>query len=212
MTDRKVYPPPAALYLASTMGSAMSKKHSLAGKVVLIAGGAKILGALDFNGVRISTSLRQGLAAVSVEAVIRTIGLVISLVFAGHQAWAQTAAAAPATPAEPSAAVATDANSVVRALVDAMKRNDAARIRALFAPQAQQAYGDGRPKSGRAFFAWLESDIIERKGQVDEAQFTVNGSEVIVTGQFRNSRGYRAAANFRLVVDNGRIVSWQMRY
>ena len=115
----------------------MSKKHSLAGKVVLIAGGAKILRALDFNGLR---------------------------------------------------------------------------IRTLFAPQAQQAYGDGRPKSGPAFFAWLESDIIERKGQVDEAQFAVNGSEVIVTGQFRNSRGYRAAANFRLVVENGRIISWQMRY
>ena len=108
--------------------------------------------------------------------------------------------------------MATDANSVVRALVDAMKRNDAARIRALFAPQAQQAYGDGRPKSGPAFFAWLESDIIDRKGQVDDAQFKVNGSEVIVTGQFRNSRGYRAAANFRLVVENGQIVSWQMRY
>lgn len=81
-----------------------------------------------------------------------------------------------------------------------------------FAPQASQAYGDGRPKSGPAFFSWLESDIIDRKGQVDDAQFKVNGSEVIVTGQFRNSRGYRAAANFRLVVEGGRIVSWQMRY
>ena len=177
MTDRKVYPPPAARHLASTMGSAMSKKHSLAA-----------------------------------QAFVRSVGLVITLVFTGHQAWAQTAAAAPAPPAEASAAVATDANSVVRALVDAMKRNDGARIRAQFAPQASQAYGDGRPKSGPAFFAWLESDIIDRKGQVDEAQFTVNGNEVIVTGQFRNSRGYRAAANFRLVVENGRIVSWQMRY
>jgi hypothetical protein len=143
------------------------------------------------------------------QAFVRSVGLVIALVFAGHHAGAQTAAP---TPAEPSAAVATDANSVVRALVDAMKRNDAAGIRALFAPQAQQAYGDGRPKSGPAFFAWLESDIIERKGQVDEAQFAVNGSEVIVTGRFSNSRGYRAAANFRLVVEDGRIISWQMRY
>ena len=116
--------------------------------------------------------------------------------------------------AQPTAATAqtTDAGTVVRALVDAMKANDAARIRALFAPDASQAYGDGRPKSGPAFFAWLDSDIIDRKGQVDDAQFAVNGNEVIVTGQFRNSRGYRAAANFRIVVDNGRIVSWQMRY
>jgi hypothetical protein len=116
--------------------------------------------------------------------------------------------------AQPTAATAqaTDAGTVVRALVDAMKANDAARIRAPFAPNASQAYGDSRPKSGPAFFAWLDSDIIDRKGQVDDAQFAVNGNEVIVTGQFRNSRGYRAAANFRIVVDNGRIVSWQMRY
>ncbi|MDZ7812077.1 MAG: nuclear transport factor 2 family protein [Ideonella sp.] len=107
---------------------------------------------------------------------------------------------------------AADAGRVVRGLVDAMKQNDATRIRAVFAPQAQQAYGDGWPKSGPAFFAWLESDIIERKGQVEAAQFAVNGNEVIVTGQFSNSRGYRAAANFRMLVENGRIVSWQMRY
>jgi len=117
----------------------------------------------------------------------------------------------PAQPTAP-AVQATDPGSVVRALVDAMKANDAARIRALFAPDASQAYGNGRPKSGPAFFAWLESDIIERKGQVDDPQFAVNGNEVIVTGQFHNSRGYRAAANFRIVVDNDRILSWQMRY
>jgi hypothetical protein len=118
----------------------------------------------------------------------------------------------PAAQTAASAVQAADAGTVVRALVDAMKANDAARIRALFAPDASQAYGDGRPKSGPAFFAWLESDIIDRKGQVSEPQFAVNGNEVVVTGQFSNSRGYRAAANFRLVVDNGRIVSWQMRY
>ena len=111
-----------------------------------------------------------------------------------------------------SAAQPNDATIVVRTLIDAMKLNDGARIRALFAPEASQVYGDGKPKAGRAFFDWLESDIIERKGQVDDAQFAVSGNEVIVTGQYRNSRGYRSAANFRLVVDNGRIVSWQMRY
>jgi hypothetical protein len=149
------------------------------------------------------------------QSFTRTVGLVITLVLAGHQAWAQAAPATQATTATTAAApaaTATDANSVVRALVDAMKANDAARIRALFAPQAQQSYGDGRPKSGQAFFAWLESDIIQRKGQVTDPQFAVNGNEVIVTGQFSNSRGYRAAANFRLVVENGRIMSWQMRY
>jgi hypothetical protein len=136
------------------------------------------------------------------RALLLMIGLVL----------AHPAVCAQAAPAAASAAQATDAGSVVRALVDAMKSNDGARIRAQFAPQASQAYGDGRPKSGPAFFAWLQSDIIDRKGRVDDAQFKVTGNEVIVTGQFRNSRGYSAAANFRLVVENGRIVSWQMRY
>lgn len=144
------------------------------------------------------------------------ISLVISsvLLLAGQAAHAQgaPAAASAAVLAAPSAAVTTDPGSIVRALVDAMKRNDGASIRALFAPQASQAYGDGRPKSGSAFFAWLESDIIDRQGQVDDAQFSVNRNEVIVTGQYRNNRGYRAAANFRLVVEDGRIISWQMRY
>lgn len=135
-----------------------------------------------------------------------TLMIGLALALACQSACAQVA------PAAASAAQAGDAGSVVRALVDAMKHNDGARIRALFAPQASQAYGDGQPKSGPAFFAWLQSDIIERKGQLDQALLTVNGSEVIVTGQFHNSRGYRAAANFRLVVENGRIVSWQMRY
>lgn len=136
----------------------------------------------------------------------------IGLVFACQPVCAQVAPAAASATEASEVSEATDAGSVVRALVDAMKRNDGTRIRAQFAQQASQAYGNGRPKSGSAFFAWLESDIIDRKGQVDEAQFVVNGSEVIVTGQFRNSRGYRAAANFRLVVENGLIVSWQMRY
>jgi hypothetical protein len=137
---------------------------------------------------------------------MRTLVLILGLV------WAYPSAGDQVAPAAASAVQATDAGSVVRALVDAMNRNDGAGIRALFAPQASQAYGDGRPRLGPAFFAWLESDIIDRKGQVDEAQFTESGNEVIVTGQFRNSRGYRAAANFRFVVVNGRIVDWQMRY
>jgi len=137
---------------------------------------------------------------------MRTFILMIGLVFAFQPACAQVA------PAEAPVAESSDAGSVVRGLVEAMNQNDGARIRGLFAPQASQAYGDGRPKSGPAFFSWLESDIIDRKGQVDDAKFAVNGSEVIVTGQFRNSRGYRSTANFRLVVENGRIVSWQMRY
>ncbi len=112
----------------------------------------------------------------------------------------------------PSAAQVSEPAAVVRALIEAMHANDSERIRSFFAANASQAYGGGPSKSGPAFFAWLNSDIIERKGVVDDPQFSANGSEVIVRGQFRNNRGYRSAANFRFLVENSRIVSWQMRY
>ena len=133
------------------------------------------------------------------------LGVATSLSMLAVEVAAQSAASASAV--EPA-----DAGSVVRALIDAMRLEDGARIRALFAPDASQAYGDAKPKSGSEFFAWLESDIIDRKGQVENPRFAVHGNEVIVTGQYLNGRGYRSAANFRIVVDNGRIVSWQMRY
>ncbi len=101
---------------------------------------------------------------------------------------------------------------VVRTLLDAMAANDAAGIRSAFAPEASQAYGDGAPKSGEAFARWLQSDIIDRHGRVEEPRLTENGAEVIVTGRYRNNAGYASAANFLFQVTNGRIVSWRMRY
>jgi hypothetical protein len=124
----------------------------------------------------------------------------IALLVATPLARAQ-GASAPADPA-----------SAVRALIDAMTANDAARIRAAFAPEASQAYGDGAPKSGKAFADWLQSDIIAAHGQVDEPVFKVEGNQVVVTGRYRNRQGYRAAANFLFVVEGQRIVSWRMRY
>ncbi len=150
---------------------------------------------------------RQGLVLAAKATVCRGFATLL-FVAAGLSTVATEAASQTAA----SAVQPTDSATVVRSLIEAMQANDGARIRALFAPEASQAYGDGKPKAGREFFAWLESDIIARKGQVDNPQFAVNGQEVIVTGQFRNSRGYRSAANFRIVVDSGRITSWQMRY
>ncbi|WP_158535033.1 nuclear transport factor 2-like protein [Acaryochloris thomasi] len=92
-----------------------------------------------------------------------------------------------------------------------MQTNDAERIRSLFDANASQAYGDGAAKSGEAFFRWLDSDIIERQGRVENAQLAVNGNEVVVTGQYR-SIGYASEANFLLTVENGRIINWRMRY
>ncbi len=100
---------------------------------------------------------------------------------------------------------------VVRELIEAMQANDAERIRSLFDANASQAYGDGGAKSGEEFFRWLDSDIIERQGRVENAQLAVNGNEVVVTGQYQ-SIGYTSPANFLLTVENGRITSWRMRY
>ena len=99
---------------------------------------------------------------------------------------------------------------IVRALLDAMQANDAERIRSLFDANASQAYGDEPAKSGEEFFRWLDSDIIQREGRVENAQLAVDGSEVVVS-QYQ-SRGYTSEANFLLTVKNGRIASWRMRY
>jgi hypothetical protein len=103
-------------------------------------------------------------------------------------------------------------DALVRGLLDAMRANDAARIRTAFAPTASQAYGDAAPKSGEAFWRWLQSDIIDRQGRVDEPRLTVTNDEVVVSGQYSNNAGYASPANFLFKVRDGQIVSWQMRY
>jgi hypothetical protein len=115
-------------------------------------------------------------------------------------------------PDGPAADTATTPEAVVQNLVDAMQANDAERIRAAFAADASQAYGAGRPKSGDAFRAWLESDIIEPHGRVEEASIAVDGPSVTITGRYRNDNGYTSAADFLMVVEDGQIISWQMRY
>lgn len=101
--------------------------------------------------------------------------------------------------------------SIIKSLMAAMATNDAEKIRSLFDENASQAYGDSPAKSGKAFFGWLESDIIERKGHVENAHYEVNGNEVVVTGQY-SSKGYTNKVNFMFKVANGKIRSWQMRY
>ncbi len=101
--------------------------------------------------------------------------------------------------------------TIIKLLIEAMQINEAEKIRSLFNENASQAYGDGAAKSGAAFFKWLDSDIIDRKGHVDDAKFTVNGNEVIVTGQY-SSEGYTNKANFLFTVEDNKIMSWRMRY
>lgn len=126
---------------------------------------------------------------------------------------AQVPASEPAQTLESESAqtLESEPEAIVSELLDAMQTNDAERIRSLFDENASQAYGDGPAKSGEAFFRWLDSDIIQRQGRVENAQLAVNGNEVVVTGQY-HSRGYTSEANFLLTVENGRIVSWRMRY
>ncbi|WP_186697589.1 nuclear transport factor 2 family protein [Cyanobium sp. NS01] len=122
-----------------------------------------------------------------------------------------SAASDPAPGAPLAQALPSDPGAVVRQLLEAMTSNDPARIRALFAANASQAYGNGPAKSGEDFFRWLDSDIIERGGRVNDPQVVVTGNDVVVTGQY-NSRGYTSRADFLFRVEDGRIVSWRMRY
>lgn len=101
--------------------------------------------------------------------------------------------------------------NVIKSLIEAMTENDAQKIRSLFHKNAKQAYGNGSWKSGSDFFSWLQSDIIDRKGHVDNAKYSPDGNEVVVTGQY-SSEGYTNKANFLFVVENDKIISWQMRY
>jgi len=100
---------------------------------------------------------------------------------------------------------------MVKKLIEAMKVNDGNKIKSLFHENASQAYGDGPSKSGKKFFSWLDSDIIDRKGHVENAKYAVDGNSVVVTGQY-SSIGYTNKANFLFSVKDGKIMSWQMRY
>lgn len=107
---------------------------------------------------------------------------------------------------------AASPEGVVRRLITAMQVGDAAQIRAAFAEGAEQAYGEGSAKTGDAFRAWLETDIITAQGRVNEPEFAVDGDTVVVTGEYRNASGYRSKADFLMGVEAGKIVSWRMRY
>ncbi|MDC1068458.1 nuclear transport factor 2 family protein [Candidatus Kapabacteria bacterium] len=105
----------------------------------------------------------------------------------------------------------TNAENIVKSLIEAMAQNSAEKMRSLFHNEAKQAYGEGKWKSGEAFFSWLQSDIIDRKGQVDNPKFTSEGNQVFVTGQY-SSEGYTNKANFLFRVEDRKISSWQMKY
>ncbi|WP_339696949.1 nuclear transport factor 2 family protein [uncultured Marixanthomonas sp.] len=100
---------------------------------------------------------------------------------------------------------------VIKSLITAMSKNNAEQIRSLFHENASQTYGSGEAKYGEAFFSWLESDIIERQGHVENAHYTTNNKEVVVTGKY-SSKGYTNKANFLFTVEGGKIKSWTMRY
>ncbi|MGJ3242868.1 MAG: nuclear transport factor 2 family protein [Opitutales bacterium] len=101
---------------------------------------------------------------------------------------------------------------VVSELIEAMKINDAERIRAVFAENASQAYGQGKPKSGKVFRSWLESDIIRVHGRVENPTFDTEEDKVILKGKYLNNTGYSSTANFLFTVKNGKIIDWRMRY
>jgi ketosteroid isomerase-like protein len=100
----------------------------------------------------------------------------------------------------------------VEKLLKAMQAKDGAIIRAVFAPNASEQYGEGTPKTGDAFSIWVESDLISAEPVVDDAIVSATEDGVVVTGTIRNNRGYRARANFLFVIEAGKIKHWQIRY
>lgn len=106
----------------------------------------------------------------------------------------------------------TTPQAVIGALLNAMQANQGDRIRELFAEDARQAYGTSPAKSGDTLRAWLETDVIQPQGRVDNARLAVTGNEVIVTGRYKNANGYESASDFLFEVRQGKITSWQMRY
>ena len=140
----------------------------------------------------------------------RFLTVVFAFAMAGASAQAQTAS--PPNAPMPSNTASVSPDVPVRALISAMQAQDAAAIRAQFAPTATQAYGaDGKMKDPAATAKWLESDIIQRRGKLEAPEFTVNGNEVVVRGQY-SATGYTSKANFLFTVENGLITSWRMRY
>lgn len=140
----------------------------------------------------------------------RLVSGALAVVLGGANVNAQTTA--PSKESLPTTTVSIPADVPVRALISAMLAQDAATIRAQFAPNATQAYGaDGKMKEPAATAKWLESDIIQRRGRVENPEFTVNGNEVVVRGQY-TAVGYTSKANFLFTVENGLITSWRMRY
>lgn len=102
---------------------------------------------------------------------------------------------------------------IVQSLIRAMESNDAQTIRSLFAQDASQRYSIAPRKSGDAFRKRLESDIISVQWQVSDPQITAQeDNEVVVTGVYRNNSNYENKANFLFEVENGKIISWTMRY
>jgi hypothetical protein len=120
---------------------------------------------------------------------------------------AGAAIAAPASAQQPS----SPAEQAVRGLIEAMAAGDATRIRAAFADDTGQAYGSERYKTPDSFRRWLETDIIQRGGLVENPRYRATGEEVVVTGRYR-SRGYESAADFLFEVRDGKVRRWRIRY
>ncbi|OOE67534.1 hypothetical protein BZG20_05795 [Salinivibrio sp. IB868] len=103
---------------------------------------------------------------------------------------------------------------VISELVSAMEANDAEHIRSLFAENATQEYERwyARKKTGDKFRAWLESDIIDVHGRVTNPTLMADDKQAIVIGTYVNNDNYRSPADFLFIVEDGKIVSWTMRY
>ena len=138
--------------------------------------------------------MKNAFAALALVAALSTAPITLTPAFA--QTSTTTQATAPA--------------AIVKRFVNAVNSNNTAAVRAMFAPNAWSAYGEGGArKTGDALLAWLESDILRVNGKIAVTRETVNGNTVTIEGRY-TSTGWSGNARYVFTVQNGLIASWTL--
>lgn len=103
---------------------------------------------------------------------------------------------------------------LVTDLIQSLQENNAEKIHDAFSSNAIQLYDRfwAKEKTGEKFRKWLNSDIINPHGRVENAKITSSGSQVVVKGQYVNDNGYSSPADFLFEVNDGKIIRWTIRY
>jgi SnoaL-like domain len=100
--------------------------------------------------------------------------------------------------------------AIVNSFVEAINNQDRAAARALLAPDAGYAYGDGALRTGQSFDNWLESDLYGPNARIVIESATQNGNQVNMLGRWGRNGNTTNRADYRFVVRDGLIQSWRL--